>query len=223
MNLCFWRKSKSIASLASSEPIPLELLKKYTRIAVIDDEYSSLPIDNLKSDGFAIDYFQEIDQILLKRLLDGEFDIIVLDIKGVVSPVIIKNDGLGVLQYLKEKNPTQIIVACSSKRFDPSQHKFFSIANDVLVKPITYIDCKEKLERIIQNNITILGRWNDLTKYLQHIGWKTRDIERLEKQVVCTLQSHTSFPEKALSHLDKHSASYSLILNLIQLICKIGS
>ncbi len=221
MGIFFWRSTPKLSNIANKK-LPLEVLKKRTRIAVIDDEKSSLPIKSLQEDGFAIDYFSSIDEALLKKLLAGDFDIIVLDIKGVVSPRIIENDGLGVLQYLKEKNPTQLIVACSSKKFDPSKHKFFSLANDVLDKPITFVDCKERLEQIIAANLTVASRWKDLESYLRRIGWKTKEIESLEKEISRSLGHPDKLPEKILIHLDKHAPAYSLIFQAIQLILKVG-
>ena len=221
MDFCFWKKRSKLSDMIGNK-LPIDVLKKRTRIAVIDDEESSLPIESLREDGFAIDYFPCIDATILKRLLAGDFDVIVLDIKGVVSPQIIQQDGLGMLQYLKEKNPTQLIVACSSKKFDPSKHKFFSLANDVLDKPITFVDCKERLEQIITENLTISNRWVALEKYLSGLGWETKKIDALEKEINRSLKNPNKFSEKVLAHLDKHAPAYTLILQAIQQIFKFG-
>lgn len=212
----------SIQDLDLSQ-LPLTELKKRTRIAAIDDDENSLPIDDLRKDGFSIDTFTSIDSQLLGRLSNGDFDIIILDIKGVVPTNVIANDGLGILQYLKKQNPNQIIIACSSKKFDPSQHKFFNLANDVLDKPITYIDCKERLEQIIQNTMNIEKIWQQFAKYLSTQEWSDKQIKKLEKDMVRSLKNgKTSASTILLKHLDKHANAYELILHIVDMIIKLG-
>lgn len=222
MSWWFVRKRKSIAEISNEIHVSFEELKKRTRIAVIDDDINSLPIESLKQDNFAIDTYETVDALLLQKLERGYYDIIILDIKGIASVDIVKNDGLGILQYLKEKNPTQIIVACSSKKFDPSQCKFFNLANDVLDKPITFIECKEKLEQIISDNMSIENRWNALTQYLRSTGIGEKTLNKIEKSLIHSLCKKKSTAEKILQHMDEHAPAYTLALQIINFIVNVG-
>ena len=221
MNWFFWKKQPSISELSKQLQPSFCELKKRTRIAVIDDDRNAIPVESLQTDGFAINAFPQIDVSLLSRLERGEFDIIILDIKGVVSPGIINNEGLGVLHYLKTKNPTQLIIACSSKKFDASQQKFFNLADDILDKPITFVDCKEKLEQIIMENMNLDSRWHALSQYLQTLKIDEKSKQKLEKNLIYSLQSRKPSIERVLRHMDKHAPSYNLIFTAFDLIFRI--
>lgn len=221
MNLMFWKRRKTISQLSQEIQTPFKELKKRTRIAVIDDDTNSIPVDALREDGFSIDTFTQIDVPLLNRLKNGDFDIIILDIKGVVAPQIIKNDGLGVLQYLKEHNPMQIIIACSSNKFDPTKCMFFNLANNVLDKPITFVECQEKLEQIITENMSLESRWYALSKYLQTIPVPDQEIHDIEKQLINKLQGKNISLEKILQHFDTHAPAYTLGLQALRLIFRL--
>lgn len=221
MNWLFWKKQKSITQLSQDIQPPFKELKKRTRIAVIDDDTNSIPVEALKEDGFCIDTFTSINIPLLNKLKNGEFDIIILDIKGVVDPQIIKGDGLGVLQYLKEHNPMQIILACSSNKFDPSQHKFFNLANDVLDKPITFVECQARLEQIITEHMSLESRWRVLSQYLNTVHISDKGIRNIEKQLISRLQGEKISLEKILQHLDTHAPAYTLVTQVLNLIFRL--
>ncbi len=221
MNFMFWKSRKSITQLSQDIQPSFKELKKRTRIAVIDDDTNSIPVDALKEDGFSIDTFTKIDIPLLNKLKNGDFDIIILDIKGVVDPQIIKDDGLGVLHYLKEHNPMQIIIACSSNKFDPTQCMFFNLANNVLDKPITFVECQEKLEQIITENMSLESRWSALSKYLQTIQIPEHEIHNIEKQLINKLQGKKISLEKILQHLDTHAPAYNLGMQALNLIFRL--
>ena len=57
----------------------------------------TFPIDGFKQFGYSIEKKDKIDHNLLKQLLDGLYDIIVLDIYGIATPEISEDDGLGIL------------------------------------------------------------------------------------------------------------------------------
>jgi CheY-like chemotaxis protein len=112
---------KTISDIPSP---PLEELRKRARILVVDDDENSFPVELLKKEGYAIDYWPKIES--LSKLERGDYDIIILDIGGVAKEYS-SEDGLGVLEHLKEVNPSQIVVAFSGQSFDLSKNRFWQL------------------------------------------------------------------------------------------------
>ena len=104
------KKTTSIRDVA--KPLSVEAMKRLARIVVIDDEPDSVPTDDLRANGYSVEYWPIIDAGRLARLERGEFEIIVLDIQGIAPPGFSDTgDGLGVLRQLKKLNPSQVIIA----------------------------------------------------------------------------------------------------------------
>jgi len=95
-------KKRKIAELPAP---PVAELRRRTRILVIDDDPHSFPFDTLRREGYAIDYWAKVEN--LQTLEEGRYDIIFLDIQGVAQEYS-KEDGLGVLEHLKQANPSQM-------------------------------------------------------------------------------------------------------------------
>jgi CheY-like chemotaxis protein len=90
-----------------------EEMKKRARILVIDDKpfaYSKL----FKNDGYNIEKWDDIKD--LPKLETGYYDVILLDIQGVGTKQSV-DQGFGILRHLRRENPSQIIVAYSSRFF----------------------------------------------------------------------------------------------------------
>jgi len=66
--------------------IPIAEARKRARILVIDDEPDAFPVKLLESEGYNITYWESVESI--RKLEEGEFDILVLDIGGVSSPEV---------------------------------------------------------------------------------------------------------------------------------------
>ncbi len=163
-------------------------LKKRIKIVVIDDDENSFPLETIQDFGFTIEYWKMIDSGKLKRLENKEFDIIILDIQGVVNESELgMKDGLDILKSLKNKNDKQIIIAFSGSQYDISKGEFWKITDDFLKKPINAFDTKEMLEEIIERHYST----NLLIKKLQDILTKEsnnqKEIEKLENIIVKSL------------------------------------
>ena len=140
--------------------LPLNEARKRARILVIDDDERAFPVKLLENEGYNVQYWPRVENI--RRLEEGEFDIIILDIAGVSAPEMSRRDGFGVLEHLKNSNPAQIIVAYSGQSFDLSQQKFFQQADDFLAKPSDLLECKGKIDRLLQTKFTATHYWNTL-------------------------------------------------------------
>jgi DNA-binding response OmpR family regulator len=164
--------------------LPMAELKKRVKIVVIDDEQSSFPTRGLQEDGYTLEWWDRIDVGRLHRLENGDFDVIVLDIQGIVEPNLSDTgDGFGVLRRLKNVNPDQIVVAFSGNMYDLSSVAFFSRADDVLRKPVTLIQCKELIDRLISNHVSARAYWENLRRLLERQSIPPQRIRALEKTV----------------------------------------
>ena len=160
-------------------------LKKRIKIVVIDDNKDSFPIETMQDFGFTLEYWKIIDSNKLKRLEKNEFDIIILDIEGVVETSELgEKDGLDILKSLKNKNNKQIIIAFSGSTYDVSKGEFWKITDDFLKKPINAFDTKEMLEEIILNNFSINNLINQLKQIINKQIDNQKDIEKLETIIV---------------------------------------
>jgi DNA-binding response OmpR family regulator len=163
-------------SLSSAE------LRKRVKIVVVDDEEDSFPTRALQADGYTVGWWKRLDNQGLRRLEDGDFDIIILDIQDVVAASLSDTgDSLGVLRRLKSVNPGQVVVAFSGKAYDLSSVPFWRLADDALRKPVTHIQCKELLDRLIERHVSVLGYWQNIQRLLGKDGVSQNRSERLEK------------------------------------------
>ena len=171
---------KSLRIVDVTKPIPLEEIRKRAKILVIDDDPNSFPCELLRKEGYTIECWQKVES--LSRLEKGDFDIIILDIGGVAGEYS-PQDGLGVLEHLKNYNPSQIIVAFSGQTFDLGKTRFWKMADDSLSKPVDVIKCKEVIDHLLQEKFTLDHYWEGLTSILRSEGISDTDIERLERRV----------------------------------------
>jgi CheY-like chemotaxis protein len=172
-----FRKTR-IADVA--KPIPLDEIRRRAKIIVIDDDPNSFPCDILRKEGYTIECWEKVES--LSRLERGDFDIIILDIGGVASHYS-PQDGLGVLEHLKNYNPSQIVVAFSGQTFDLGKTRFWKMADDSLSKPVDVIKCKEVIDHLLQEKFTIEHYWQGLIVLLRSEGMTEEEIEKLEKRV----------------------------------------
>jgi CheY-like chemotaxis protein len=179
-------------SVSQLRRAPFNDLKKRTRILVIDDEECSFPFGLLKKEDYAIDHWPKVRD--LQTLEKGVYDIIILDIKGVAEDYD-RNDGLGILEHLKQVNPSQIIVAFSGQSFDLSKNRFWRLADDALAKPVDVTTCKRVIDRLIEKKVTFQHYWGGVEDILVREGVPHKDIRKLEGRV-----------SRALKRRDKDAA-----------------
>ncbi|WP_428053870.1 hypothetical protein [Candidatus Avelusimicrobium facis] len=206
----FWSR-QTIENFAKKHTTPINYLKKISKIILIDNEENALPLKELQNDGFTIEQQTAVSPELLQRLIIGDFDIIILDIKDIADKHLIKNDGQGVLKYIKEHNPSQIVIAFSSKKFDMNTQKFFKLADDTMSKPIVFTECKEVLEQIISEKLNITARWNEFSKMLTLHHFSNKQIKKIEKGLF--KKDHSNW-KRLLAHLETNSDLYSLFCTL---------
>jgi DNA-binding response OmpR family regulator len=194
MNL-FSTKPRKLSELKERLTLPFDQAKKRASILVIDDDETAFPVELLRSEGYNIQQWT-----ILKNLRDleaGQFDIIILDIYGICPKGFSKNDGLGVLEHLKNVNPAQIVIAYSGKKFDLQQEKFWRIADDYLGKPTDMLVAKAKIDTLLREKFTAERYWHALADYLRTRGIPDEKIAALESAV-----ARAAAKEKTLKESD---------------------
>jgi len=136
----------------SSPPsLTLEEVRKKARLLVIDDHV--FPYTRLfERDGYHIERWPKI--VNMSQLTDGHFDLILLDLHGVALSDSPEMQGLGVLQHVKSRNPTQLIVAYSAQDWSASYRDFFALADAVFRKDDEYLTFKGQVDELLLRRYT---------------------------------------------------------------------
>lgn len=182
----------SLPSLSFSEA------RKRARILVLDDDPDSFPIELLKTEGYNIHYWEKVRN--LKDLEQGDFDLIVLDIHGIATGLA-KRDGLDILEHIKKYNPAQIVIAYSAKKYDLNQGKFWRLTDDFLGKPATSLECKQKIDDLIQTRFSKEHYWTVLRSELQKVDVTEKAIRKLEKELVSAAKSGKTIETERISRI----------------------
>ena len=135
---------------------------KELNILILDDEPQNYPIEYLRNCKYKINHREEISLSNIDEILD--FDLIILDITGIVKEDKLKG-GFELLKRLRKEKPLgQAIIAASSKRFDLSVADFYEMADVKIKTPIDGIEMEEVLEQAMKLKFNVL----ELAKKLDH-------------------------------------------------------
>lgn len=156
-----------------------EDIKKKLKILVIDDE-DTFPVDLFRQNGYTIEKWDLVQDY--NRLEKGEYDIIVLDIVGIAQHIS-DEDGMGILESLKNVNPSQIIIAYSIQKFDLSKQKFFKLADDTISKPSKFTTIKQKIDNQITTRFSVKSTLEQLRKSLTDNNITPKEIKKLERNL----------------------------------------
>ena len=175
----FKRKIKRIAEIPFD--VPYSQIVRRARILVIDDEEESFPCRLLQNEGYNVTYWSAVQQ--LKPLVEGEYDVIILDINGVADKSVSASDGLGIIEHIKRHNPAQLIVAYSGRKFDLSKQAFWKMSDECLGKPSPLTTCKEKIDSLLKAHFTPTHYWSVLESKLKTDSCPAECIEKLENHI----------------------------------------
>jgi hypothetical protein len=174
----FWQSQTQNMS-ALKRPVDFEEIKKRTRIVVVDDE-DSFPVNLFKAEGYSIDKWDKVTDVSYGKLESGFYDIIVLDIKGIALDIS-QDDGLGVLENIKEKNPAQIIVAYSQHSFDLNKSRFWKLADETIAKPSDFLKIKGIIDTLINTKFKPERYIEALHQVLRQSGISEKEIQKLDE------------------------------------------
>lgn len=222
MRLNPFAKKRTISDVA--KPLSPEALKRLTRIVVIDDEPDSVPTDDLRANGYSVEYWPLIDAARLARLERGEFDIVILDIQGIVSPGFSDTgDGLGVLRRLKKANPSQTIIACSGQSYRIDAMDFYRNADATLAKPISAIRAMETLDGVMQTRIGVGTYWEAIATLLKAGGVAESRITELEGEIAEAMTKGSGVSRDRIEHIIGHVGTIATIVELVGKVILLAS
>ena len=123
-------------------------IKEKSKILVVDD--INFPyFKKLQEDLYNITYIKDINLKQLNDIINGEYDIIMLDIKGVGKKMDCKNDGFDILKHIKEQNRSVLIIVFSNEAWMLNRHREFSMADKVLSKTSDLIEFKSAIDELL--------------------------------------------------------------------------
>lgn len=129
----------------------MDQIRAQSKILVIDDQ--PFPYKRLfEKDHYTVEKRSDVKQT--SDIDKFQYDLILLDLQG-VGRSLSNDEGLGVLRYLKEQHPTQLVVAYSNAEFPLATQPFFAMADAVLPKSADYIQFKNEVDRLLQLRFSI--------------------------------------------------------------------
>jgi len=222
-----WKRAKVTIS-AMSESVPIELARKNSRLLLVDDDPEALPLSLLKDEGYNITQWEELDAGKIRRVEKGEFDVVILDIVGVVPKNVSATDGFGVLEHIKRVNPEQVVIAFSGETFDIKQAGFFEQADDRLLKPVDLVTVARMLDEILQRYYNLDHYWNAVCAILHDQGVPQSKIDKLERRLTKGLASRQQLDPSAiissvLNNAETAARIAVLIVRAIEMYTKTSS
>jgi CheY-like chemotaxis protein len=214
MGLFSLKRSKTIRQIA--KPLSAEARKRLARIVVIDDEPDSVPTEDLRANGYSVEYWESLDAARLARLERGEFDIVILDIQGIVPPGFSDTgDGLGVLRRLKSSNPSQIVIACSGQSYRIDAMDFYRSADATLAKPISAIRAMEALDEVMRSRVDAGQYWDGVAEMLRQSGVDESRIRKLEHRVAKAAEGNTGVSGAQVEEIVGHVTTVLTVAELV--------
>lgn len=200
-----------------SKPTLIQLRQR-SKILVIDDDSNALPLTLLRNEGYSVEHWDHVRD--LRRLEEGDYDIIFLDIHG-VAPNLGSEDGIGVLEAIKRTNPNQIVVAFSGQTFDLSKMDFWKHADDGLKKPVDFLTAKQTIDRMLER-LTVAHFWESVEAILRRANVGDRKIRRIEAKIARAIEGGKSIDIQklfadAIANDDLRNAAMTLVGRLVAL------
>lgn len=179
-----YKRQSSKCALAIKE---FNAFKRNIKIAWIEDDLQTIPRNELKNDNFAIDYIKHVTVEGLIKIEASYYNIVILDIKGVIDQRLVKGDGLGLLQWIKQKTPQTCIIVCSGEFFDTEEAEILHLSDYRIKKPASYTEIKDRIEKAIKLDFYLKDELNLLyTKHLKSIPENKRNRIKSLIESTCT-------------------------------------
>ncbi|OFY65586.1 MAG: hypothetical protein A3H98_11730 [Bacteroidetes bacterium RIFCSPLOWO2_02_FULL_36_8] len=212
-----WKEHNDVKKITPS--ISFEELKKRIRIVVIDDEVG-FPTKYFRAEGYAIDEWKNVAEQGYGKLESGFYDIIVLDIKGVAKDFSIE-DGLGVLESLKENNRSQIVIAYSQHSYDLSKSRFWKLADETIHKPSDFLTIKKIIDNLINTKFKPERYIETLNQILESYDVSKRKIKKINKELIRTIENKKEIDwNKVLGFIEDKTELVNRLINISNTIFK---
>lgn len=173
----------------------LSEVRRRARILVIDDldfPYKSL----FERDGYLIEKWDDIDT--LTSLEQGQFDLILLDLKGIGQSESAEQ-GLGVLKHIRQSRPAQIVIAYSQEDWPLESQPFFHMADATLPKSADYTEFKREVDKLLGLRFS---KGFYVNRALDELGGYTSKAPKAARHIQRALS--TGRTDRLTSYLRKH-------------------
>lgn len=120
------------------------------KICIIDDQIEHLEsfISGLRNEGFS-NLIEKSHVASINELIEGNYELIVLDLQGVAEDIS-ANDGIGVIEALKQSDPALPILVVSGTQTTPDKASIVNQADLVRIKPVLPGDLASDIEEILK-------------------------------------------------------------------------
>jgi DNA-binding response OmpR family regulator len=214
-----FKKTASIREMKTT--IPRDELVRHSRILIVDDEEPALKVD-LEKEGFAVQWYADVDSALLRQIERMQYDLILLDFSG-VGTSLGNQEGLDILKHVKRVAPAVVILSYTSKALKSKHADFYRLTDGVLPKDAGIGDSLEKIESALRSARSAENLWKAL---LHRIGADpaSAEADELQKRILKAAKKSDSWPKllDGISELitteEGKAAAMALGRRLLQLI-----
>ncbi|MGY6630090.1 MAG: response regulator [Wenzhouxiangella sp.] len=210
---------RDLEEVLRKKPVDRESDKRIrgSKIAIIDDEADALKsmINGVRREGFTnIEIITSVHSVY--DLLNKDFDLIVLDLKGVASKQF-KDDGVTVLSEIKNRAPEIPVLVLSGSTLSPNLSYELSRADRILTKPIRPGNLAAEIRETLMPQKDIYWATFKLLKELENLSEHSAFSPTFVDRVVLT------FSRKRLeSMIVNQSMSTSPICRIKKIVRKYG-
>lgn len=189
------------------------------KICIVDDQIDHLKsfMDGLRNEGFT-NLIEKNRVESINELLESGYELIILDIKGVAEDIS-SDDGIGVIEALKQSNPALPILVISGTTTSPDKARTLSQADLIRTKPVLPADLASDVDDILKTRKDLYWSAFAVLKELQRIQPEIRqDLCMTDKIRLWYLQ------RSIINKVKKHDESVaSKVLKLASVVGKLGS
>ncbi|MFC1633481.1 response regulator [Planctomycetota bacterium] len=186
------------------------------KICIVDDQIEHLKsfMDGLRKEGFT-NLTEKAHVESVNELLESGYELIILDLKGVADEISAE-DGIGIVDTLKQSDPALPILIVSGTSTTPDKARILSKADLIRSKPVLPADLASDVEDILKTRkdpywsaVTVLKELQRIQPDIAHnlgyvdrlkLWWLQRtivsDIKKCDKGVISKVIKVASIVEK---------------------------
>lgn len=132
-------------------PPTLDEVRKRAQILIIDDQ--EWPHQKqLEIDHFHVTRWFDVEDT--DSLTNGSFALVMLDINGVGLKHSPERQGIGILDFIKKKNPAQLVIVYSAQPQAVGDAVTLAHADAVMDKGSSYLDFRDKIDTLLLRRAT---------------------------------------------------------------------
>jgi hypothetical protein len=129
----------------------LDEVRKRAQILIIDDQ--EWPHQKqLEADHFHVTRWVDVEDT--DSLTNGSYALVLLDINGVGLTHSPERQGVGILDYVKKKNPAQLVIVYSAQPQAVGDAVTLARADAVMDKGSSYLEFRDKIDGLLMRRAT---------------------------------------------------------------------